>query len=106
MSPKGSNILCISQMPASRPRSGAQLRIHGLMTQLARRHNPAAAMLVDDECHRAMQAYWREVILVPNPLGREGFAKRLRQVRSLVSIRSRERLRVTGPFRYRNRMSR
>jgi polysaccharide biosynthesis protein PslH len=50
-----------------------------------------------DECRRAMQAYCREVVLVPNPRGRKGLAKRLLQVRSLTSIRSFERLQVTLP---------
>ena len=100
MSPKRLDILCVSQVPPSPPRFGAQARIHGLMTQLARRHDLTAVMAVDDEfdadeCRRAMQAYCREVVLVPNPLGRGGFAKRLLQVRSLASIRSFERLRVT-----------
>jgi glycosyltransferase involved in cell wall biosynthesis len=72
------------------------------MTQLARRHDLTAAMLVDDEfdteeCRQAMQAYCREVVLVPNPNGREGLAKRLLQLRSLASTRSFERLRVTVP---------
>jgi glycosyltransferase involved in cell wall biosynthesis len=102
MSPQRLNILYVSQMPASPPRFGAQARIHGLMTQLARRHNLTAAMLVDeefdvDECRRAMQAYCGEVVMVPNPRGREGAAKRLLQVRSLASIRSFERLRFTLP---------
>ncbi len=75
--------------------------MHGLMTQLARRHELTAAMLVDDEfdadeCRQAMQLYCREVVLVPNPYGREGLTKRLLQVRSLASTRSFERLRVTG----------
>ena len=76
------------------------------MTQLARRHDLTAVMAVDnafdaDECHCAMQAYCREVVLVPNPLGREGVTKRLLQFRSLVSIRSFERLRVTlGAMRH------
>src|SRR5262249_49893818 len=92
----------VSQMPASPPRFGAQARVHGLMTQLARRHDLSAVMLVDDEfdaeeCRRAMQAYCREVILVANPYGRNGFTKRLLQLRSLVSTRSFERLRVTVP---------
>jgi polysaccharide biosynthesis protein PslH len=96
------NILYVSQMPASPPRFGAQARTHGLMTQLARRHDLTAAMLVDDEfdadeCRRAMQAYCREVVMVPNPYSRPGLAKRLLQVRSLASIRSFERLRVTLP---------
>jgi glycosyltransferase involved in cell wall biosynthesis len=101
-SPERLNILYVSQMPASPPRFGAQARIHGLMTQLARRHSLTAVTLVDDEfdadeCRRAMQTYCREVVMVPNPRGRQGLAKRLLQVRSLASIRSFERLRVTAP---------
>ncbi len=42
-------------------------------------------------------AYCREVVLVPNPWGRQGLTKRLLQVRSLASTRSFERLRVTLP---------
>ena len=100
MSPERLNILFVSQMPASPPRFGAQARTHGLMTELARRHDLTAAMMVDDafdadECRRAMQMYCREVVLVPNPRGRDGIAKRLLQVRSLASTRSFERLRVT-----------
>src|SRR2546429_8395229 len=84
------NILYVSQMPASPPRFGAQARVHGLMTQLARRHDLTAAMLVDDEfdteeCRRAMQAYCREVVLVPNPYGREGLTKRRLQPPSPAS---------------------
>jgi glycosyltransferase involved in cell wall biosynthesis len=102
MSPERLSILYVSQMPASPPRFGAQARMHGLMTQLARRHDLTAAMLVDeafdlDECRRAMQVYCREVILVQNPYGRAGAAKRLLQLRSLTSTRSFDRLRVTAP---------
>ena len=102
MSPERLSILYVSQMPASPPRFGAQARVHGLMTQLARRHDLTAVMLVDDEfdveeCRRAMQAYCREVVLIPNPYGREGLTKRLLQLRSLASTRSFERLRVTVP---------
>ncbi len=102
MSPKRLNILCVSQMPASPPRFGAQARMHGLMTELARRHDLTAVMLADeefdiDECRRAMQAYCRQVVLVPNPHGREGLTKRLLQLSSLASTRSFERLRVTVP---------
>jgi glycosyltransferase involved in cell wall biosynthesis len=96
------NILFVSQMPASPPRFGAQARMHGLMTHLARRHHLTAVMLVDgefdiEECRLAMQAYCRDVTLVPNPYGRDGFAKRLLQLRSMASTRSFERLRVTLP---------
>lgn len=102
MTPERLNILYVSQMPASPPRFGAQARIHGLMTELARHHDLTAVMLVDDEfdigeCRRAMQAYCREVVLIPNPYGRDGLAKRLLQLRSLASTRSFERLRVAVP---------
>ena len=60
MTPQRLNILCVSQMPASPPRFGAQARMHGLMTELARHHDLSAVMLVDDEfdideCRRAMR---------------------------------------------------
>ena len=102
MSPERLSILYVSPMPASPPRFGAQARMHGLMTQLARRHDLTAVMLVDEEfdgeeCRRAMQTYCREVVLVPNPYGREGLAKRLLQFRSLVLTQSYERLRLTVP---------
>jgi glycosyltransferase involved in cell wall biosynthesis len=102
MNPQRLNILSVSQMPASPPRFGAQARMHGLMTQLARHHDLTAVMLVDDEfdideCRRAMQDYCRDVVLVQNPYGRDGVAKRLLQLRSLVSTRSFDRLRVTVP---------
>src|SRR6476619_4887245 len=102
MSPERLNILCVSQMPASPPRFGAQARTHGLMTQLARCHDLTAATLIDDEfdaheCRRAMLDYCREVVMVANPYGREGMTKRLLQLRSLASTRSFERLRFTLP---------
>jgi glycosyltransferase involved in cell wall biosynthesis len=102
MSPERLSILYVSQMPASPARFGAQARVHGLMTHLARRHDLTAVVLVDnefdiEECRRAMQAYCREVVLVPNPYGRDGLTKRLLQFRSLASTRSFERLRVTVP---------
>ena len=102
MNPQRLNILYVSQMPASPPRFGAQARMHGLMTQLARRHDLTAVMLVDEEfdieeCRRAMQVYCREVVLVPNSCGGEGVAKRLLQLQSLVSRRSFDRMRVTVP---------
>ncbi|MGB6399698.1 MAG: glycosyl transferase family 1, partial [Bradyrhizobium sp.] len=102
MSPQRLAILYVSQMPASPPRFGAQARMHGLMTQLARHHDLTAVMLVDDEfdieeCRRAMLAYCRDVVLVPNPYGCDGLSKRLLQLRSLASTRSFERLRVRVP---------
>jgi glycosyltransferase involved in cell wall biosynthesis len=102
MSPERLSILYVSQMPPSPPRFGAQARVHGLMTQLARRHDLTAVMLADpefdlEECGRALREYCREAILVPNPLGSDGPAKRLLQLRSLASSRSFERLRVSVP---------
>jgi hypothetical protein len=49
MSANRLSILNVSQMPASPPRFGAQARMHGLMTELARRHDLTVVMLVDDE---------------------------------------------------------
>jgi glycosyltransferase involved in cell wall biosynthesis len=102
MTVERSSILYVSQMPASPPRFGAQARIHGLMTELSRHHDLTAVMLVDhefdiDECRRAMQAYCREVVLIQNPYGRDGLAKRLLQLRSMASTKSFERLRVVVP---------
>src|SRR5262245_32919190 len=102
MTPQRLQILCVSQMPASPPRFGAQARMHGLMTQLAQRHDLTALMLVDeefdvDECRRAMGSYCRDVVLVQNPYGRDGAAKRMLQLRSLASAQSFDRLRVTVP---------
>ncbi len=90
------NILYVSPMPASPARFGAQARIQGLMTELARRHDLTAIMLVDtefevEECQRAMRAYCRDVVLVPRPHEGEGLRKRLLQLRSLASTRSWER---------------
>ena len=102
MSPERLNILFVSQLPASPPRFGAQARLHGLMTELAKRHDLTAVILLDDEfdieeCHVAMQAYCREVVLIPNPYGRDGLAKRFVQLRSLASMHSFQRLRVMVP---------
>jgi len=90
------NILCLSQLPPSPPHFGAQARMHGLMTSLARRHQLTAISLIDeqfdaDACGRAMREYCREAILVPNPNARNGFEKRALQLRSVLSLRSFER---------------
>jgi glycosyltransferase involved in cell wall biosynthesis len=75
MNPQRLAIICVSQMPASPPRFGAQARMHGLITQLARHHDLTPVMLVDyefdiEECRLAMQAYCRDVVLVPSPYRR------------------------------------
>jgi glycosyltransferase involved in cell wall biosynthesis len=89
-------------MPPSPPRFGAQARVHGLMTELARRHDITAVMQTTHEfdageCRQAMQAYCRQVELVPNPYVRDGVVKRLQQLRSLASTRSFERRQVAFP---------
>lgn len=102
MSQERLSVLCVSPMPPSPPQFGAQARMHGLMTQLARHHDVTAVTLIDDEfdpdeCRRAMQVYCSEVVLVRHPFGRKGLNKRLSQLRSLTSTRSFERLHLTVP---------
>ena len=96
------DILLVSSMPPSPPRFGAQARVHGLFTELARRHDVTAVVLHDEEfdraeCERAMRAWCREVVLLPNPGGRDGRTKRLMQLRSLASLDSYERHRHAVP---------
>jgi glycosyltransferase involved in cell wall biosynthesis len=101
-SPERLKILYISQMPAGPPRFGAQARVHGLMTQLAQRHDLTSVTLIDDEfdaseSRRHMESYCRDVVFVPNPISQKGLTKRALQLRSLASTQSFERLRVTVP---------
>ncbi|MFO0583895.1 MAG: glycosyltransferase family 4 protein [Anaeromyxobacter sp.] len=95
-------ILHVSMMPSSPPRFGAQARMHGLLVELAKRHDVTALALHDDgfdveEARAAMGAYCREVVLVPNPNGQAGLVKRTLQLRSIASPRSYERLRHEIP---------
>ncbi len=95
-------ILYLSHLPPSPPRFGAQARIHGLMTNLAQRHDLTAISLVDPEfdledCRRAMQEYCREVILLRNTNARNLSEKRILQIRSLASFSSFERLLYSAP---------
>jgi glycosyltransferase involved in cell wall biosynthesis len=76
--------------------------MQGLMTQLARRHDLTAVMLIDnefdaEECRRAMQAYCRDVVLVPKRYVGGNLTKRLRQLQSLAGTRSFERQLATVP---------
>jgi glycosyltransferase involved in cell wall biosynthesis len=94
------NILWVSHMPPSPPRSGAQARVHGLISNVAKRHDITAVMLSEpefdiEECRRAMREYCREVVLIPNANSSSGLGKRLLQLRSLASRRSFDRLRVS-----------
>jgi glycosyltransferase involved in cell wall biosynthesis len=96
MMPQRLHILYVSQVPPSPPRFGAQARMHGLMTQVARHHEITAISLIDkgfdaEECAVAMREYCSEVVLVANPNGQGDAAKRMLQLRSLASSRSFER---------------
>jgi hypothetical protein len=79
------NILWVSHMPPSPPRSGAQARVHGLISNVAKRHDITAVILCEpefdiEECRRAMREYCREVVLIPNANSSSGLGKRLPQV--------------------------
>ena len=91
------SILYVSPMPASPPRFGAQARMHGLMTQLARRHDLTVVMLVDNTSLRSRSAggpcrltaamsCWS-----PDRTSGKASRKRLLQLQSLASTRSFER---------------
>ena len=74
--------------------------MHGLLSNLARRHDVSAVTLIspDEDAamrERAMREYCSEVVLVPNPNGRAGLSKRVLQVRSALSWHSFERLRAS-----------
>ena len=93
-------ILNIAPMPASPPRFGAQARMHGLLSALARQHEVTAVVQIDPmfdlaESYAAMASYCRDVIFVVNPRHPQGWRRRLRQVRSLASRASFERLQTS-----------
>lgn len=95
-------ILYVSPMPTSPPRSGVEARMHGLLKNLARRHEITAITLIDPEedadlCRRAMREHCHDVVLVENPIGKVGLSKRLCQLRSLTSPHSFERLGYSVP---------
>lgn len=82
------DLLFVSIYPASPARYGGQRRLEGLMKELARRHAVTALSLIDPTedprpFEQAMRAYCPEVTLVPSR--GEGVAKRLGQLRALVS---------------------
>jgi glycosyltransferase involved in cell wall biosynthesis len=92
--PRPLKILFVTPYLPSPPSFGGARRLHGLMTDLARRHEVSSLSLVNPaESHEhsieATGAYCREVVTVPNPpfaLPLKG--KRTLQLRSLGSRRS------------------
>jgi polysaccharide biosynthesis protein PslH len=96
------DILYVSPMPPSPPRSGAQARMHGLGKSLARSHEITALSVIDEgydpeACARAMREYCREVTLVSDSPGGGRLGKRMGQIRSLLSTDSYERRRFSIP---------
>jgi polysaccharide biosynthesis protein PslH len=94
-------LLSVSPFPPSPPSFGAQRRMQGLLSALARRHSVTALTLVSPttdrtEVERAMRDYCREVSLVTARDGR-GLGKRWTQLRALASPRSFERLSMGLP---------
>lgn len=95
MKPRRLSILYVSQIPPSPATYGAQRRIQGLMSALARDHDIDAIALVPrgldaGDAERAMRAYCRHVVLIPSPRW-EGLPRRIAQVRALASRTSFER---------------
>lgn len=93
-------VLYVTQVPPSPPRYGAQVRIHGLMTALAERHEVsavccAASQAEAERARAAMRAYCRHVDIVVDPTSDVTVQKRLLQLRSLASRHSFERLLFT-----------
>jgi glycosyltransferase involved in cell wall biosynthesis len=76
--------------------------MHGLVTAVAARNDVTAVCLAEEgfdaaEGEAALRAYCRDVVMIENPLGRDGPVKRALQLRSLASTTSYERLRFTAP---------
>ncbi len=93
-------VLYVSQVPPSPPRYGAQVRIHGLMTALAERHEVSSVCWAASEeeaerARRAMAPYCRDVHVVVDPTSERAVRKRLLQLHSLASRHSFERLLFT-----------
>lgn len=96
------NLLLVSPMAPSPPRFGAQARTHGLLSNLAKRHNLTAIVFHDDDetpsvSGPAMRAYCQEVIFVRNPNGAVGWRRRALQARSWLSRRSYQRHLFAAP---------
>jgi polysaccharide biosynthesis protein PslH len=94
-------ILFLTPYPPTPATFGAQRRVQGLLTTLARRHEVTAVSLVPSfvdpaEAERGLREICQDAVLIPSgPIN--GLGKRLRQLRSLVSTASYERLHHSMP---------
>jgi glycosyltransferase involved in cell wall biosynthesis len=89
-------ILFVTPYLPTPPRFGGQRRMHGLMSELARRHDVSVLSFVEPgdeavESVRATRDYCRMVVTVPSPILNHGvMTKRFAQFRSLLSVHSYE----------------
>jgi sugar transferase (PEP-CTERM/EpsH1 system associated) len=89
-------ILFVTPYLPTPPRFGGQRRMHGLMAELARRQEVSVLSFVEPgdeavESTRATREYCAMVVTVPTAiLNHRAIAKRLSQLRSLLSVRSYE----------------
>jgi glycosyltransferase involved in cell wall biosynthesis len=98
-------LLFVTPYLPSPPQFGGARRLHGLMTELAQRHEVSVCSLLNTaETHahpesiRATSEYCREVVTVPNePFGLPVGRKRALQLRSLASLHSFEWLTHVNP---------
>jgi sugar transferase (PEP-CTERM/EpsH1 system associated) len=96
------SLLYVSQFPPSPPRYGAQVRMHGLITAMAERHDVWAVSLAESAADaqasaQAMRAYCRDVAMVVDAGAASLARKRLLQLRSLASTHTFERHLFTVP---------
>lgn len=85
-------ILVLTPFPPSPPTYGAQRRVHGLLTALAKRHDISCISLVPEvheieHARLVMLEYCKDVVLVPVAVP-DASMKRLLQLRSIFSPRS------------------
>ncbi len=89
------SVLYVSQVPPSPPRFGAQVRMHGLLSSLAERHDVSIVCCAEpdlaEEARAALRPRCRDVEIVVESASTSTLRKRLLQLRSLASPRSFER---------------
>ncbi|HEX4340366.1 MAG TPA: glycosyltransferase [Polyangiaceae bacterium] len=95
------NVLLLTPYLPTPPRFGAHRRIHGLMREIANRHDVSVLAFVDthappgetEESQRATGEYCRKVVTVPNGrVGAPNAHKRALQLRSMAGLHSYEHL--------------